>query len=172
MSEKGNIVVEFAMVLWVIVIISFGGLEVARVLDYRQIAAVVSREAARVTYRECSVNASGANYYNLCLARVDVAAAFQNFANALVPGSKVIVRIYGLDAAGTSVVLLGRYPATGTLPAFQAFDTLELNFKAMVENHRIVVVSEAFVPYQPVLLGFSSRYLNLVGQNIYDVTVI
>jgi hypothetical protein len=172
MNEKGNIIVEFAMVLWVIVIISFGGLELARALDYRQVAAVVSREAARVAYRECSVNGGGANYYDLCLGRVDIAPAFQSFATALAPGSRVVVRIYGLDAAGTNVVLLGRYPSTGTLPGFKPFDNQETNFTSMVTNHHVVVVSEAFVPYQPMLLGFSNRSLNLEGRDIYDVTVI
>ena len=177
-SEQGNVIIEFALVLWIIVLISMAGLEITRAIGRRQIATVLSREVANAVYRKCSVIPPQSSFQS-CL-NVEPAGArmtdFRSFAVGLVPGTRISVRIWSVN------------PATG-LPREEYADLIPTpvpldiknsfsatgsssEFKALVAQHDLVVAAEVFVPFRPIFLNFGGNLFNLRNGNFYDVTVL
>lgn len=171
-QEQGSILAEFAIVLWVIVMFSLGSLEMARAINFLQLSAVLSREIATVAYRDCSVEkANDASFVGDCLK--EVRNDFQNFANRLTVSSGFVVSVYKYDLTSKTVTLLGKSSSGGYSSSFDA--TLDPSAglkKDVVVNHRIVVVGEAFIPYSPMFIDFSSSALNLNIGVFHNVTVI
>ena len=104
--EKGTSMIELALVLWLILLFAFIGFEAARMLNYYQLAVVLSREVASAAYRDCSVEKEDDNTaVQACLDEIQ--HDFASFATNLVPGSGFVLSVYKGTPSGGNVARLG-----------------------------------------------------------------
>lgn len=89
-SQSGGAILEFAMVMPILLSLSFAGFEFSRSLKIVQIGSTLSREAANLAFRRC-VAESGTEL-NTCLQ--NVADETVNFSRVAVPNVTIILSLW------------------------------------------------------------------------------
>ncbi len=169
-DQSGSAMIECALVLPVILLIIFGGFELANGLSAIQAANFLSREVAVVAYRDCAFDNSSAtattpatSYLNAETCLNAVVTKYQNETAPIMPDTNfalslytisgsVVTRTAGVESGGVS----SRYTTTNFN---SSADALNQAFTATLNQHRIVVVSEVFVPRESVR-GSIPRFWN------------
>ena len=190
-DERGVAIYEFALILPIVCLFAFMGLEFSRALRYSQLASSLSREAASVVYRDCT-NRSVPDTMS-CLTAAQ--QSLQLFGSKLIPGSQLVLSVYDWDstsgpvrvrrlgigpvtaATGYPGVHQTKYSVTGGTMITGIQGTLVGSGIAgdissqLLEKHRVIVISEAFIPYS----SLSGNILARIGFNpsvFYDVTIV
>lgn len=164
--ESGLAMLELALALPIVLIISFVSIETARSLRYVQVASTLSREVASLAYRDCV----GDKDEKLMFCLRNVRDEVLGYANNLIGGSEVIVSMYTYD--GTTAKDETSYEAGEssqyTLAGTAISGLTDTNF---LTNQRIVVIGEVYIPYEPLVPRLSSAF-NLGAKDYYDATVL
>ena len=167
-NSRGNAVLEFALILWIILLLAFAGLEFGRAYNRWQIATTLSREAARQIYAKCGHGAYE-GFTSDCLNQVR--ADIQILADGLVAKSGIVLAEYTWDSSNGVRKTGGS--ATHLFDSRCKVDQGDchgLDPQLLIDQRRIVV-SEVFVPLQPLFLNFVETF-NISGGMLYDITVI
>lgn len=164
-AQRGSVLLELALALPVIILLSFLSIETARSLRYVQVAATLSREVASLAYRDCIGDQDQKLVFCLRRVRDEVLG----YANNLVDDSELIVSMYTYD--GTTAERATSYEA-GVSSQYNLSGTTitGLNDVNFLTNQRIVVIGEVTVPYEPLVPRLSEAF-NL-GEDLYDATVL
>ena len=175
-SERGNAILELALVLPVIAAIALGGLEYSRALKWMQISATLSRESASIAYRDCSMmrddaNILGPQYLTICLQRVRSTVAQQVQESA--PNAMIILSLYDFDGVIEQEALVG-----GNATFSSKYDPVSMNndinghlSQTVVEND-FIVISEVYLPYKPIVPGLAEFIFLSESGAFYDATII
>jgi hypothetical protein len=198
-DNKGNIILELALILPVIMLISFASLEVARAFDHWEAASILSREIARTVFQECSGRSDAQNCLDVAESKYGnqtLRQQIEGFARRLMPDARLVVSIYKYDPATSTYSRLALSPSTAdpditmSRPYVSKFDldgnsfeypsvpTGSTSVDDVLKASRVIVIGEAFIPYAPVIGPISFGWLTFrnptgrIGQFFYDVTVI
>ena len=171
------------MVIPLLLMFAFAGIEFSRSLKQLQIATAISREFASLLYRECASDREGINSDRFkpqpCFDQVaaDLTAQFA----ALAPGAEYTARYYTSEGEGKGIRQdacysnisadcsgVGLYDQTGgensrALPGSP--------FEASVEKALSVVVAEVSLPYDS-WVGHVKGYFSYSPKAIYAATII
>ena len=165
-SEAGNVIVEFAIIVPVILIIAFGALDISRAMRVKQIAQTLSRESASLAYRDCSVDTGTTTTDCLDL----VQQRMTNRAGALLPGSEIILSLYSYDPVGGNITQYG--PTGGTSKyTLTRLNSAGDNVGTMIRAQREVVIAEIHAPYTSFFAP-SARMFQLGSRIFYDVSIL
>lgn len=180
-SHKGTIMIEFALVLPIILMISLGAFEISRAIRLVGVASKLSYEVAKVAIKECFDGGEKISVqpFDVCLQEKQ--EGVQILAESIVPGTKIYLRYYVTNAPVNPSGWKGdkaasKYPQTDSDEFQENLDRTETfikdNFDKLKE-HRKLIVGECFLPYSP-LFGFISTFLPFRTSNnyMYDATII
>lgn len=179
--EHGNVIIEFALLVPILLILAFAGLEISRAIRYMQFATAVSREIVSVAYRDCTSRQEDPAYTGQCLDQVQ--ANFQEFANRLIPGSEICISVYrhtetgGFELVGRSITSgatnQSDFDAVGGVFVQQANGFRKGNLDTeTIKAHHVVAIGEAFVPYRSLLQSFLLPVGIAPRGFVYDVTLV
>ena len=165
-SDEGNLIVEFAIIVPVILLIAFGALDISRAMRVKQIAQTLSRESASLAYRDCSVQPGTTT--TDCL---DLVQQRMNTRSGMVlPGSQIVLTLYSYDPVAGNITQYG--PSGGTSKySLSRLNTIGDNVGNMVRAQREVVIAEINAPYSS-LLAPSTRLFQLGERTFYDVSIL
>ncbi len=170
-NQKGNSLLELAIVLPILITLIYGGIEVSRSLSVMQKLTSLSREAASISYRECTLLAPETS--RACV--VNIVTHLGNDIQAVLPGAQLVVSIYRKDKVTPAFVrhftapvssdaaYTTRFPETGS-----ASLTVKAN-SILTHPYHFEELAVAEVFYQ------HSAILNFVpgasNGEFYDVTI-
>lgn len=171
-SESGHAYVELALVLPILALLSYGGLEYSRSLKYVQIATMISREAAGTAFRNCVVKADPDFYETASEQRLEVESCLAKVRRSLesageerFTGASLLLSVYRYDgpqdtcnANVTQVAIVGEgdyksqfgVKAEGKDGAISGPDTIRFDKQVLCDN-RYLVISEVFLPYSTIV---------------------
>lgn len=177
-DEKGVAMVELALSIPLLFFMVFGALEYSRSFKQMQISATLSREAASVAYRNCGGDEEGPRIQG-CI--FDVQTRMTAYAKSLVPDSQVIISIYNRDTSASAPKRLhmspiNAVPYKGTVSFASKFSAGSSKIIGVpddnaINDHKRVVIAEAFVPFDAIIPGFSTIF-NGLTDNFYDATIL
>lgn len=180
-KETGVILVEFAIILPIILLITIGAFEITRAIRIVGVASKLSYEVAKVAIKECFDGGEniGVQPFDACMQ--ERVTGIQNLASTIVPGSRIFLNYYAVpNTTGTysSWPIFRRFSTSATgEPAFDTSISKTTDFlNARVNNlkeHRKIIVGECFLPYTP-LFGYVRLFLpfRTSGSYLYDATII
>ncbi len=160
LTQKGQAILELAMVLPVLIIIGFTGIEFSQALRTKQLSRTLSREAASMAYRDCSLS-SGVRTVD-CLNQVR-ASVMQSA--SLRPGTNVVLTMY------ESSPNINRFGPTGGSSRFSMGDlnTSGNSVGDLIRSQKVAVVAEVEVRHNSALIflpfSFGTRLF-------YDATIL
>lgn len=174
---SGNVLLELALILPVAIMVVFISLEVARCIEFIQVASSLGREAASLALRECSGDAQPKLDHCLNQIRDKI---MQDYAGGLVPGTVVSASVYAKNPT-TSALTSGASDASGaystqyslsgeSIVGSDVHESPNLS-SGVLDEQRTVVIGEAFVPYSPMIPGLSGLF-GLSEGRFYHVTVM
>lgn len=149
--------VEVAILLPLVFLFVFGGLEYSRTLERSQWVSQLSREVANVTYRECA--ASTGAVLNACIRR-KVLAPLTSQAQTLAPGTEFVVAVFSYDEDDATVTEEGIEGSQTYNAKFReaGFTTETLKRQAdsqtagspgnTLRENKLIVVTTAYSPMQ------------------------
>ena len=167
----GNALLEFALVLPVILLLIFGGLEIAGTISGVQAANYLSREVATLAFRNCALDSTAqdsepTSYQNGTNCLQGVVNAVLGDTTGILPGTNVALSIYNITYGGdpdgdTTLppdppVLTATFATGGMVSKFSTGNftstatPLDSALKELLLAHRTVVVSEVRVPLTSV----------------------
>lgn len=167
-SESGVAVLEFALVLPLILLLTLCVNEVIRTSSAKKVVTQLSREAVNLAYRECTGLADRQLVVNCLNQQRD---NIQLFARTNIhPEAEIILSYYETGPAPQKI-LSEKATSSGNLNPSR-FSTTNGAFKSEITvlESQGIYVGEAFIPYRPVIREF----LRIFGWNItmvYDATV-
>lgn len=179
-SDRGHSTIEVVLVLPFLLLLIFGGIEIAKGLEYYQNLDSLSREAANISRRRCITRSTG-RFAPGCM---------DNFLSAVdpaLPGAVVIISVYRLEEGiPVRTDIISSDPEMSVedmsekskwnegraaeLESFLILDELasdpEMTSRmSSLEDSSFAVISEAFYSHPPL-----SR-LSFMGSEYYDVTI-
>ena len=169
-DEKGHALVELAIVLPILVIVSFIGIEMSRSIQFSTASVTFSREIASLAFRNCAgetlTSADAMVRTQLCIEAER--ARIEAVAREAFPGTELIVSFIAYDDTTSKFNLVS---AQGVSPAHTSTIAVGLGGSTVnggldndvIKKHKLVVVGEAYVPYQSVV--------GTIGTFTYDPTV-
>jgi Flp pilus assembly protein TadG len=191
-NVRGHALVELALILPVLILIAFAGIDFARALNTYQIALSLSKEIASASYRECivdvadynssQVNLSASHLKGLfdpkqCLAavRASLATTVSNVA----PNTEFSIVMFSYDSASNKAV---EYVPTGypslknhTTSSFVFSGTTSTDSSGTLEkalqDYEVLILAEVNVPYQAIF-GVLLTSLGFHPDHIYAATVL
>lgn len=92
-SQTGGAILEFAIVIPILLALSFGGFEFSRSLKIAQVGSTLSREAANLAFRRCATE-TGASLTS-CLQTV--ADDTVNFSRVTLPNVSIVLSVWAYD---------------------------------------------------------------------------
>ncbi len=167
-GERGTAIVEFCLVIPLIILFAFAGLEYSRMVRETQIASSLAHVFADVAYRDCAAERNGAKFdASDCLQLVHqrLRAQWQGLAGA----SEVVVSMYRFDG----VVSLEAQVVAGSQPS--AYSVAKLNLPNssvgdITRSQEVIIIAEVFLPFSS---SFSFiRSSSPAGNFLYDVAII
>jgi len=173
LDSKGQSAIEFAFIIPIIFIFFYAVLEFSRLFIQTQRVSTLSREVANTCFQDCSsltgsqLTSCVGNLVNQIDSKSD--SLLQNFTSQ----GTLIASVYGSNPASKAnppaVVLLGSSRAGGNSTSLYSAGALNAQ---LVTDQGIVVVGEAFYPYQPItpikkLLSLLNFPEELYGKTIY-----
>lgn len=161
--EEGHAVLEFALTLPVLIILIFGGLEFARMLDRLQWATALSREAANVVSRRCAYQKDLKDLEACINSRM---TELTSKSSVLAPGTSFVVAVYSYDATRPSP-LMEEYKTADSpyLSIFSSATGMGFNTTLLQEQinssangsagmaileHGRLTAAAAFIAYHPI----------------------
>ena len=179
--ERGNAIVEFALILPLIIMLFIATVEFTRTFRAKEMMAQASRELAHVVYREC-FDSNGAlcnlspanNQTDLCLSYYK-----DNFTRRIeqhLPGIELSVSMYSYDAASSTVEQVGLSRAMGSAAQSAtrfSVPRISAEFRPEIEAQELLVIGEVFYTFQPLFGGVNTSMLSFMVPSfgMYDVTV-
>ncbi len=179
-SNQGSVLVELALILPIIFVISLTVFEFTRAIHHLTIASSASKEFANIIKRDCPEDSS---QLPTCLN--SQRTNFEEYLQSIVPGTKLAVtymiansdRINLVDRATWSVTpqYISKHPDTvSRLPLLLGNDGKIKTSFSNLDRHQAIVFSECYVPYSPILV-FINTIFNLpfvAGDFLYDATIV
>lgn len=164
--------VEFALILPIMILLTFGVLELLHATNVAKIAAQLSREAANTTFRECSI-ITDVNIAQGCV--TDRRNEFQQWAiNHIDPNTRIIISIYATSpVVPPAVPVLTKLNGTTDATYTSRFTAAPAGFTPAVLalSGQPIYVAEVFIPYTPVV-GNIPKIFPFNFPLIYDATVL
>ena len=99
-SIQGSALLELMLVLPLVFLFGFAGIEFSRMFRTYEAMSTISREAARLSFLKCE---SAANFDSCMTTSDGVFSKIKSFADAALPGSEVMITAYDLDAGSLIV---------------------------------------------------------------------
>ena len=167
-AQRGAVFVEALLVIPLLLLIVGATIEFSRALRLKKIVASLSKETANLVFRECADLKTLVTTPCLPMAQHNM----QNFANQIVSGSVIAVRVEAPDINGNSFDVTepnGTKKRDGSTPVCSTHGS----GAAFSASREVTVCGYARIPYQPIvpflkyLLG---NVLNVSG--FEDETVI
>lgn len=186
-QERAAALIEFMLVLPIMIIVIFLGIEFSRALYHMQLAASLSHQAANLAYRDCVGDPAGnprtadqiseitgtenRKQIERCLeARRQIV---QGVANRMAPGSVITVSLYRYDEGSKSAA---RFPSAPARSAFSWKDPEEgivasSKSESSLFSRSHLLAGEAFIRFETALSGI----WEIVGgapMEFYDALVL
>jgi len=143
---------------------------VARHLRYTQIAAVLSREAAVLTFRECVSERD----LRLILCLNEVRDEIRGITTEIAPNSEVIVSVYVKDHVTGEITVAERSDPTGT-GQVSKYQRSGENITGITNetflNNRTIVIGEVYIPFLFPALDFPG-FSNFAPEFVYNQVII
>lgn len=180
-NEQGVAMLEVAILLPLVFLFVFGGLEYSRTLERSQWVSQLSREVANVTYRECA--ASTGPVLNACI-RTKVLIPLTSQAHTLAPGTEFVVAVFSYDENDGSVTEEGIEGSQTYTGKFRdaGFTVQQLTSQAQAQTtgtpgmalreNRLIVVSTAYSPMQTFVRRIAPGISLIFPEVLVSSTVI
>lgn len=161
-TERGQSLVELSLLLPVLSLLFFGGIELSRMLRYYQAMTMLARELGSVSYRRCATFQLDSEVAQ-CLQEVIDRTGLP--ATGVLPGARVVVSQWRWD--GIQPSLMSSITGTnGGVSRIGASDFAPNSSLArLVFDTGVVVIAEVFIDYQT---GVPEAFIN-VDREIYAV---
>ena len=176
-NHAGHAFVELAIVLPLVLMLAFAGLEFSKVLKQWQIATTISRELASIALRDCSAESGTVSTedldLNYCLS--ESSELLKSRIKGLLPESILIVSLY--DTSGTSSrASIRQVAVVGETTTYKSrFNPEKLRKPGSTSGEaalelQSVVIAEVYLPYQSIV-GGNYRYLSKLGA-LYSASIM
>lgn len=176
-NNKGSVLVELALILPIILVISLTVFEFTRAIHHLTIASSASKEFANIIKRDCPEDPL---LLGACLENQRL--SFQQYLQSIVSGTELSITYLVPDSPRTAP---NRNDATWKT-LFSAGDLTKSRLSQLMngnqlktdysklDRHQSIVFSECYVPYSPILIFINSIFnLPFVsGDFLYDATII
>ena len=195
-NSHGSVLVELALILPLMLSLTFGSFEIAKLIRFQQTLSVVSREGANAAFRECSTSTTPSSCLDAPNTPNDVWGRINRYQNTVIPGAEIILSIYRYDSATLTISLVGQTgidPMTGQTPAgrkshftpgpldpnnpnpptdlYRAVPANEFGLGSINSGNPTIAIAEVFYLYRP---GISPRlpFFSYVRKSFYEVTIL
>ncbi len=169
--ECGIAIVELALILPLLLIITLASLELIRESTSVKIAVQLSREAANLAYRECvnRINSPDEAVECLSLCQQEV---MQRARDTIGSNVTVILSYYTTDTAAAPLLWrLAEVGSSVTYPTKYTAATLAPHSYIATKPDQPIVIGEVYVPYTAVIRAVGGFFHNSDGA-AYDATIL
>lgn len=173
-NQRGVAIMEFAILLPLLAMISIASLELVRTSGALKVAVQMSREAANIAFRDCigvgePTNAEDRQLLLTCLnERRAVTNTFNQSWGR--PGIEVLLSYYEVvEKNGVPVVEYWGTSSSGVYPT--KFDASKLLTEITKLPGERIVVAEVYVPHRAIVPGIAGLF-HYDPDFLYDLTVL
>jgi len=167
-GERGNVIVEFSLVLPVFFILFFGAFDLGHLLLEHEKQSLISREISLIAGRTCFAERT-VIVNNACIQQVAV-----DVATKIAPVEpNPVFAIFSYQKLGSAVVPLGfvAYPNIAAVATRSKYlGTSAPAFNGLTQDGELILVGEVFSTWSPFWTGTSFGF-QLLGQEVYEATV-
>ena len=168
-EQKGVALIELALILPLIALLVFTGLEFSRSLKHIQLAAALSREVASLALRECISDSDERVPYCLEIIQADI----EEFGSRLISDTELIVSIYRYHREDNNFKRVGSAGGSKYASRFEEeeeglTDSLHVS---LTGAETVIAIGEAYVPFYAIVSKVE-KYLGYQSGVYYDATIM
>lgn len=180
-NSKGSALIELAVTMPVLFIVSMGGLDLMQVISYHQTVSMLSREAANMAARTCM---SDGSVDTACLASVlDQDNSNGLSIKSILPDAQVYLSVYAYkEVGGISVEpdppISAHYSKNTfvgckvfpnhTTPSCYTPALVKKDIASLNTDNKQIFIAEVFYAYRPISPGI---FINFIPTTIYEATI-
>ncbi len=166
-QESGAVLLEFTLILPVVLMIIFAGIEYTRSLRGLQFTTTISRESASIAFRECSADLPAKISGCLDLVR----DRMEDFASEVEPGTEVILSLYENSSGTVSKLAESKRVDSNYTSRFSEDSESFTGASEILTSHKRLVVAETFVPISRLVKEILKFDFGL-SEALYDATIL